>query len=769
MNSRCIALFRILGFVFIFSFISCTNVVLPQGLSQLGFYGDSGSVIQTLEKKQKLSYTEHFMAGIAYKKNGDYKKAMYHFANSCFAQRQALTLTIYPQPVYRFVSRLSTRSSLYNDAVYEIAKGFMYYQEYSYVLKFIDLIKKEKTGVYRDAQILKSDALIQLKKFEQAKETIEETISQYDDVDSLVWLHLKLASLYEKQDNYLYAVQSYIKLLTISTKSWRSQIAAKRILQIKEKNPYIVLSPDDIIMVVEALYNTKNYSDIVSLDSTWDEFFDNAAIKYEFDSIRIKALCQLGKTGEIKQIYSQYKNSDFWDDCAAVIARTLWNSKKGEAISWVNKLAETTDDGLKKTALYYKALYSIYRKEKNSQPVDEFVANYPNDALSQELLWLYAKNNITNNKVAQYYLEKYYSMFGVKGKYADEVYFWLYILNSKEHPEKAQTILYDLIAYRPDSAYSWIMLERRSPDYTVENLSLDFSMAIQTLNFSTTLFTHAMLTYKERDEAKRLKRAALIKKSFSKISELHYDKIPGLNEKLSLQDISKNNFVRIEHYFSIGYLDGINREFSVFANSRNNDVYMVSYLLGLRYNNYFMSAQALVQLLKRLNLTENIFLMPPDAINSLLPVPFEACLHGAAKKYAVQEPFICAVIKAESLFNPYAESSAGAVGLMQLMLPTAKDIAKKTGYGTITKDLLLKPCISIEMGTYYISWLMKNLNNNITLVAAAYNAGIGNVLQWKHDNEDLFTISVPFAETKGYIERIKKFYYQYMLLYDIRK
>ncbi|HOF14434.1 MAG TPA: hypothetical protein PLN01_08950, partial [Spirochaetota bacterium] len=168
MNSRCIALFRILGFVFIFSFISCTNVVLPQGLSQLGFYGDSGSVIQTLEKKQKLSYTEHFMAGIAYKKNGDYKKAMYHFANSCFAQRQALTLTIYPQPVYSFVSRLSTRSPLYNDAVYEIAKGFMYYQEYNYVLKFIDLIKKEKTGVYRDAQMLKSDALIQLKKFEQA-------------------------------------------------------------------------------------------------------------------------------------------------------------------------------------------------------------------------------------------------------------------------------------------------------------------------------------------------------------------------------------------------------------------------------------------------------------------------------------------------------------------------------------------------------------------------------------------------------------------------
>ena len=360
-------------------------------------------------------------------------------------------------------------------------------------------------------------------------------------------------------------------------------------------------------------------------------------------------------------------------------------------------------------------------------------------------------------------------MFGVKGKYADEVYFWLYILNSKENPEKAQTILYDLIAYRPDSAYSWIMLERRSPDYTVENLSLDFSMAIQTLNFSTTLFTHAMLTYKERDEAKRLKRAALIKKSFSKVSELQYDKIPKLNEKLSLQDISKNNFVRIEHYFSIGYLEGINREFSVFASNSNNDVYIVSYLLGLRYNNYFMSAQALVQLLRRMNLTENIFLMSPDAINSLLPVPFDTCINSAAKKYAVQEPFICAVIKAESLFNPYAESSAGAVGLMQLMLPTAKDIARKTGYGTITKDVLREPCISIEMGTYYIAWLMKNLNNNITLVAAAYNAGIGNVLKWKHDSEDLFTISVPFAETKGYIERIKKFYYQYMLLYDIRK
>ncbi len=753
----------------IFSFLSCSDVVLPQGLSELGFYSNNKTIIQTLEQKGELSYTEHFMLGLAYKDAKEYKKSIYHFANSCFIERRSKKLSIFPQPVYRFVSRFSVKSYLYNDALYEIAKGFMYYREYGYVIKFVDLMKNEKTGVFRDAQILKAEALGQLKQFGQAEKVLQKSISKFKDTDSLAWLYIKLASLYENQDKYSDAVDSYYNLLKISTASWQSEIAAKRILQIATKNPDISLDSDAILLIIEALYNTKNYQDIISTDESLLQMVTNTTKQIHLELIRVKTLCKLGKWDSLKTIYDAYQATDYRYDIAATIVDTLWdNDKKGQAMQWLEKLEKAENQKFKQKVLYYKALHAIQRNETDPKLVDEYVAHYPDDIAAQELLWLFSKNNITNTKTSLYYLEKYYSTFGSKGKYADEVCFWLYNLKKDENPGEAEAIAYSMIAFLPQSAYTWILLERLSPQYSVEKLSSDFSMALQTDNLVATLFTHAMLTYRERDNKKRLQRLDMIKKYFPKIHDIQYDKIPICDGKLSLH-IPAEIVTRIEHYFSIGYSEGINRELLLYTNPDTYDVYVLQYLFGLKYKNYFLSAQGLVQLLKQLDMKENIFLMHDDSIESILPKPFVQCVTQSSKKYDIREPFIYAVMKAESLFNPYAGSSAGAIGLMQLMMPTAKEIAKKTGIGQVNKEMLKNPCVSIELGTYYIFWLMKNLKNDITLVSAAYNAGIGNVLKWRYDNEDMFTIMTPFAETKGYIERIKKFYYQYQLVYDLSR
>lgn len=751
----------------IFSFLSCSDVVLPQGLSELGFYSDTQTIIHTLDQKPELSYIEHFMAGLAYKDAKEYKKAIYHFANSCFVERRAKKLPIYPQPVYRFVSRFSVKSYMYNDAIYEIAKGFMYYQEYEYVIKFIDLMKSETTGVYRDAQMLKAEAFVQLKQFEQAEKVLQKSISKFKDIDSLAWLYIKLASLYEKQGKLTDAVNSYSTLLKTSSASWQSEIAARRIVNIVSKNPDISLTSDDVLLIVESLYNTKNYHDIIAMDEGLLQLTGEGTKKFVLDVIRVKALCQLGRWDLVQKIYDEYQTTDYRYDIAATIVDTVWNNNKGQALQWLKKLENHENPKFKQKVLYYKALYAVHRKE-NSTLVDEYVALYPDDPATQELLWLFTKNNVTNTKTALYYLEKYYSTFGTKGKYADEVCFWLYNLKKVNNPDEAEKVAYSMVAYLPHSPYTWILLERLSSQYSVEKLSSDFSMALQTDNLAATLFTHAMLTYKERDNKKRLQRMGMIKKYFPKINEIQYDTIPLRDGKVSLH-IPGEIVTRIEHYFAIGYLEGINRELILYTNPAINDVYVLQYLFGLKYKHYFMSAQGLVQLLKRLDMKENIFLMHDDAIESILPKPFEHCVIQASKKYAINEQLIYAVMKAESFFNPAAESSAGAIGLMQLMMPTAKEIAQKTGAGQVNKEMLKNPCLSIELGTYYIAWLMKNLKNDITLVSAAYNAGIGNVLKWRYDNEDMFTVMVPFAETKGYIERIKKFYYQYQLVYDLSR
>ena len=99
-----------------------------------------------------------------------------------------------------------------------------------------------------------------------------------------------------------------------------------------------------------------------------------------------------------------------------------------------------------------------------------------------------------------------------------------------------------------------------------------------------------------------------------------------------------------------------------------------------------------------------------------------------ADEYNVDKYLIYAIIKAESNFDEKAVSSKGAKGLMQLMQTTAEEIAEKINI-EVSEENILEPDININLGTKYISILIKKYEN-INLALAAYNAGSGNVDGW---------------------------------------
>lgn len=139
-----------------------------------------------------------------------------------------------------------------------------------------------------------------------------------------------------------------------------------------------------------------------------------------------------------------------------------------------------------------------------------------------------------------------------------------------------------------------------------------------------------------------------------------------------------------------------------------------------------------------------------------------------AKEYDVDEYLIYAIIKAESNFDHDAISHREAKGLMQLMYPTAEDIAKRIDI-EINEENILEPEININLGTKYISMLIQKYNN-INLALAAYNAGSGNVDGWiekgilKSDGTDIE--NVPFAETNNYVRKILRDYEIYINIYE---
>jgi lytic transglycosylase catalytic len=139
-----------------------------------------------------------------------------------------------------------------------------------------------------------------------------------------------------------------------------------------------------------------------------------------------------------------------------------------------------------------------------------------------------------------------------------------------------------------------------------------------------------------------------------------------------------------------------------------------------------------------------------------------------ANEYNVDEYLIYAIIKAESNFEPNAESHRGAKGLMQLMYSTAEDISKRIDI-ELNEDNILDPDININLGTKYISMLIQKYNN-INLALAAYNAGSGNVDGWiekgtlKSDGSDIE--NVPFTETNNYVRKILRDYEIYKNVYE---
>ncbi|HWQ88914.1 MAG TPA: lytic transglycosylase domain-containing protein [Desulfitobacteriaceae bacterium] len=150
------------------------------------------------------------------------------------------------------------------------------------------------------------------------------------------------------------------------------------------------------------------------------------------------------------------------------------------------------------------------------------------------------------------------------------------------------------------------------------------------------------------------------------------------------------------------------------------------------------------------------------------PYPYRVTIEKYAELYGVDPLLVVAVMREESRFLPYSESSQGAVGLMQLMPDTARAIAAGLGDETYEDKDLLLPEKNIQYGIWYLVSLRKEFDNNI-LVLAAYNGGRGKVREWIDSNQiDLDKIrqqDIPFIETRQYVEKVLISYQMYIKLY----
>ncbi|HTN92257.1 MAG TPA: transglycosylase SLT domain-containing protein, partial [Sorangium sp.] len=150
------------------------------------------------------------------------------------------------------------------------------------------------------------------------------------------------------------------------------------------------------------------------------------------------------------------------------------------------------------------------------------------------------------------------------------------------------------------------------------------------------------------------------------------------------------------------------------------------------------------------------------------PRPFGGLVAAETKRSGIPEALAYAIMREESAFDPKVASPAQAFGLMQLIVPTAKRMAKPLGLPW-SAEALRRPEINVALGCRYLSVLRGQFSDNPLLAIPAYNAGGGAPKRWIAERPsqsfDLWVERIPYEETRLYTKRVMTSLAVYELLY----
>ena len=184
----------------------------------------------------------------------------------------------------------------------------------------------------------------------------------------------------------------------------------------------------------------------------------------------------------------------------------------------------------------------------------------------------------------------------------------------------------------------------------------------------------------------------------------------------------------------------------------------------------FRAALALIVLAGLILAYATVF--QPWAQRQRYAIHYEQQIAHYAQKNGLDPYLVCAMIFCESSFKSDARSSVGALGLMQIMPETGAWLAHKVGIDDFDASMLYDPQVNMELGCWYLAFLLDRYAGDRQCAVAAYHGGQGNMDGWLQDpsiSADGKTLdNIPEGETKKYTNRVLKVYEIYQQLYPDR-
>jgi soluble lytic murein transglycosylase len=139
-----------------------------------------------------------------------------------------------------------------------------------------------------------------------------------------------------------------------------------------------------------------------------------------------------------------------------------------------------------------------------------------------------------------------------------------------------------------------------------------------------------------------------------------------------------------------------------------------------------------------------LFLARRRAVEELRPLIIDA-----ARRHKLDPDLVTAIVEAESRGNPTAVSRAQAYGLMQVRVPTARDMAGRD----VTVEELFDPVVNLDLGCRYLRRMLDRYRDDLRLALMAYNAGPGKVDSWIAQDKDPARVlhDLAYRETRAYV------------------
>ena len=163
--------------------------------------------------------------------------------------------------------------------------------------------------------------------------------------------------------------------------------------------------------------------------------------------------------------------------------------------------------------------------------------------------------------------------------------------------------------------------------------------------------------------------------------------------------------------------------------------------------------------------------VPPVIQRLRFPAPYPAVALRAAREFNLDPRLLYALLRQESAFDPGAVSSAGALGLAQVMPETGRGIARQLQIADFEPGDLLQPGVALRFGAFYLRQQLDAHGGSVQAALAAYNGGPGNAARWAAaappTDPDAFVEAIDFGETSAYVKQVYGNYGVYRRLYAV--